>query len=260
MQSTNNSSPPGSAPGLPDLLTDIAVFLDIDGTLIDIAETPESVVVPPDLPSNLEQAAAIASGALAVVSGRSIDNIDFLLTPAKLTAVGLHGTEFRHPDGEVEMLPPPAILGSLRPALTDLVAAHPGARVEDKGRAIAIHYRGAPDAEVAIREAVESFAAKSDGELKAQHGKMVIELKPANAGKGVAVDRLMTMPPFEGRTPIAVGDDVTDEEMFEAVNRIGGWSFRVGTPDRPTAAKAYIDDTNLVREWLAALRPAKDRG
>jgi len=250
------ASDPDTADGprLPDSLTDIAVFLDVDGTLIDIAETPEAVVVPPGLHSDLAHAATLASGALAVVSGRSIENIDSLLTPVKLTAVGLHGTEFRHPDGEVEMLPPVPELDALRPQLAELIAAHPGARLEDKGRAIAVHFRGAPDAGADIRKAVDDFAAGSGGNLKAQPGKMVVELKPSVAGMGAAVDRLLKLPPFSERRPIAVGDDVTDEEMFEVVNRLGGLSFRVGSPDRPTAAKAYVESPALVREWLSAMR------
>lgn len=251
------SSQPAEAPAgafvLPPSPVGYAVFLDVDGTLIDIAERPELVVVPSDLPPALRQAADAIGGSLALVSGRTIDTLDALFAPVKLTAVGLHGTEYRSPEGEIIHVPPPPQLELLRPALTELAGRFPGAHLEDKGRAIAVHYRAVPEAEEEIRRRVEEWAEGSGGTLAAQKGKMVIELKPAGAGKGTAVERLLQVPPFAGRVPMAIGDDITDEEMFKVVNRFGGLTFRVGAPDRPTEATAHIESPADVRRWLAQI-------
>lgn len=251
---TTPSLPAEAGPGefvLPPPPKGYAVFLDVDGTLVDIAERPELVVVPPSLPASLIQASDALGGSLALVSGRTIETLDALLAPAKLTSIGLHGTEYRSPEGEIIHMPPPPALEALRPKLAALAGRFPGAHLEDKGRAIAVHYRAVPEAEDDIRREVEAWAAGSNGSLAVQKGKMVIELKPAGAGKGAAVDRLLKVPPFTGKVPLAIGDDVTDEEMFKVVNRIGGLSYRVGQPDRPTEAKAYIESPERVRQWLA---------
>lgn len=251
-QELSNTAVDDSVGLLPRATNQLAVFLDVDGTLIDIAETPESVIVPSDLVGNLARAREATGGALALVSGRTIETLDRLFAPAKFTVVGLHGGELRGPGGELVMLPPPPILQTYRPILQRLVRRFAGAQMEDKGRAIAIHYRGIAAAEDEIRGRVEAMAKAADGALVAQKGKMVIELKPAGAGKGSAVVQLMERVPFRGRTPIAVGDDITDEEMFAVVNQLGGKTFRVGPPDRPTAAQFRIDSPEAVRTWLTS--------
>lgn len=229
-----------------------AFFFDVDGTLIDIAPTPDSVVVPPDLVPDLSRLAEQADGAVAVVSGRTIETIDRLLAPARFSAAGLHGVELRLPSGVSEIAEPPPALADLRPALAELVARWPGAALEDKGAAIAVHYRGNPDAESDVLDTVELLLPRAHGQLAAQRGKMVIELKPAHAGKGEAVRRLMAGAPFAGRRPLAVGDDVTDEDMFAVVNELGGITVRVGLRDRPTAAQFQMHDTAAVRSWIAS--------
>lgn len=229
-----------------------AFFFDLDGTLIDIAQTPDSVVVPTTLAADLMALAQSAGGALAVVSGRSIATIDHLLAPARFAAAGLHGNELRIPGGAVVMEPPPPALALLRPDLEALVARWPGAMLEDKGAAIAVHYRGNPAAEPEVVATVEKLLPRAEGSLAAQHGKMVVELKPARAGKGEAVRRLMREAPFSGRRPIAFGDDVTDEEMFSAINAVDGISIRVGPRDRPTAARYHIPDSAALRSWIGA--------
>ena len=147
------------------------------------------------------------------------------------------------------------MLQTSRPILADLANRFPGAHIEDKGPAIAVHYRAVPEAEEEIRRLVQALADQSDGTLAAQKGKMVIELKPEGTGKGAAVERLMRVPPFAGRSPLAIGDDITDEEMFAVVNRLGGTSYRVGPAGEPTAASLRIDSPDAVRVWLASLNP-----
>jgi trehalose 6-phosphate phosphatase len=228
-----------------------AFFFDVDGTLIDIAPTPDSVVVPDTLSRQLAKLARRANGAVAVISGRSVAMLDQLLGAGGFAAAGLHGAEVRLAGGPLDAPPPPKALAALRPNLERLVAKWPGTLLEDKGAAIAVHYRGNPDAAADVNATVEAMLPHAGGTLKAQRGKMVIELKPANAGKGNAVRRLMAAAPFLGRTPLVIGDDVTDEEMFTVANEIGGVSIRVGTDDAPTAARYSRPDTAAVRAWLA---------
>ncbi|MGD9738840.1 MAG: trehalose-phosphatase [Bauldia sp.] len=237
---------------LPSSAAGYAFFFDLDGTLIDIAPTPGSVIVPESLASDLMALERSAGGALAVVSGRSIATIDQLLVPARFAAAGLHGGELRLPGGSVTAEPPPPALRALLPDLEALVSRWPGAMLEDKGAAIAVHYRNNPAAEGDVVATVGALLPRAEGTLAAQHGKMVVELKPAHAGKGEAVRRLMEGSPFAGRRPIAIGDDVTDEDMFNAVNAAGGISVRVGPRDRPTAARYQMHDTAAVRAWIGA--------
>ncbi len=241
---------------LPASIAGRALFLDVDGTLVDIAPSPDEVVIPPSLAANLRLASTATGGALALVSGRTIETLDRLLVPETFPAAGLHGGEFRDPAGTIIRLPPPPALEGCRPLIAELARRLPGVHVEDKGRAVAVHYRAVPDAGEEVERAVDEMAAGTDGTLTTQRGKMVIELKPADAGKGQAVVRFMSQPPFAGLSPIAVGDDITDEEMFKVVNDLGGLTVRVGTPDRPTEARHYIESPDAVRNWLASIETA----
>jgi len=244
---------PGAFDALPAAPAGLAFFLDVDGTLIDIAPTPDGVFVPPDLPEALAALAMATDGAVAIVSGRAIVSLDALLGASSLVKAGLHGSELRRSGGEMEAMPAPPALELLRPLLTALVGRWPGTLLEDKGAAIAIHYRGNPDAEPDVLQTVEGLLPLTEGTVAAQPGKMVVELKPASAGKGNVVRRLMGEPPFVGRRPVAIGDDITDEAMFEAANAMGGLSIRVGSDDRPTHALHRIADTASLRAWVAAL-------
>jgi trehalose 6-phosphate phosphatase len=245
--------PGGALAELPRSVGDLAVFLDVDGTLLDIAETPDAIVVPARLAGDLERVRDAAAGALALVSGRSIEAIDRMFAPARLTAIGLHGGEVREPDGRLFVMPTPKVLAELRPSLAALADRFPGALLEDKGRSIAVHYRRVPSAEREIEEAVEGMAASAGGEIVVQKGKKVIELRPGGSSKGSAVDAMMRISPFAGRKPMAIGDDVTDEAMFSTVNALGGTTIRVGPADRSTAARFRIDDPAALRDWLASL-------
>ena len=253
MRISSDQSEFADANVLPLSVAGRALFLDVDGTLIDIAASPDSVIVPGTLAGDLRGASLKVGGALALVSGRTIETVDRLLHPETFPVAGLHGGEFREPGGVSVQLPTPPALATYRPLIAQLAERFSGVHIEDKGRAIAVHYRAVPSAGEEVERAVEEMAATSGDTLATQKGKMVIELKPIDAGKGVAVARFMSSPPFAGRLPIAIGDDITDEEMFRIVNALGGLSVRVGTPDRPSEALQYIESPEAVRNWLASI-------
>jgi trehalose 6-phosphate phosphatase len=236
-----------------------ALFLDIDGTLLEIAPRPDAVVVPAGLPELLLRIAARLDGALAVVSGRTLADIDGLLKPARLPAAGQHGLERRDVSGAMQKLESdPTRLVPVREALLRFVSSRPGMMIEDKLDSLAIHFRNAPEAAAdTARFAAELLAGLGHG-YKLLQGKSVIELQPDSANKGRAIDRFMSEPPFQGRRPIFVGDDVTDESGFEAVNALGGQSARIesGRAVVDSRAKLRIADPTALRAWLASLVPA----
>lgn len=231
----------------------IAVFLDFDGTLVDIAETPGAIVVPPELPNLLRGVNARLSGALAVISGRAIAVIDHFLGGAVRPVAGLHGWELRDGDGTVSAhaahLPD---FNKQRRVFERLASQHPGIVIEDKGASIAVHYRLAPESERICRLAVEDAATYSNGVLAAVHGKCVAELKVATVNKGGAMVTFMRAHPFKGRTPLFIGDDLTDEAAFLAARKVGGYGVLVGEP-RETAARAHLASVREVHRWLEQL-------
>lgn len=238
--------------GLPTSADGWAFFLDIDGTLIDIAPTPDGVVVPPDLPGVLDGLFARTDGALALLTGRGLDTIDRLFAPTRLPAGAIHGSQIRYPDGTVVVPPPSPALAGIRERLAGFVAAHPGALLEDKGTAVAVHFRSDPALHDAAEAEVREAAAAGE-DLIVQPGKMVFEIRPAQADKGHALATLMTNPAFEGRRPLAIGDDVTDESMFAAAQRLGGDAFRVGTAEKGSIARTAFETPTDVRRWLSSL-------
>ncbi len=227
-----------------------AFFLDFDGTLIDIAATPEAVIMPPELPGLLMDLSARAGGALALVSGRPIASLDQFLAPARLPSAGIHGAETRFADGSEEKLAAPA-LEALRQQLRGLGARH-GLLIEEKSVSVTVHYRSHPDLGQQLEADMRAIIASSPG-LELQRGKMMLEVRPAGADKGLAVGRFMEGPPFAGRRPLAVGDDLTDEYMFRVAAEMGGLAVRVGRDRRETAAAVHIDDPQSVRSWLSNL-------
>lgn len=232
----------------------LAFFFDIDGTLIDIAATPDAVTVPPELPALLDRLCARTGGALALLTGRDIATVDRLFAPARLPAGAVHGALLRDASGAIIGDPPDPALAGVRRRLAAFVATHPAALLEDKGIAVAVHFRADPSlgpaAEAAAREAVAAAGAS----LMVQPGKMVFEVRPAAADKGAALSAFMGSPAFAGRRPVAVGDDLTDESMFGAALRHGGLAFRVGAAaGRGSAAEPAFATPADVRQWLAAL-------
>ena len=232
-------------------LAKIAFFLDVDGTLLGFEERPEDVVADEALLGLLTQLRDKTGGALALVSGRMISDLDRIVAPLALPAGGVHGAELRFADGRREAAAGAAI-AQVREAADAFVAAHPGLRLEDKGgAAIAVHYRQAPDRKDDVRAFLERTV--TDDALMIQHGKMVAEVKPAGCHKGKAIEALMASPPFAGRAPLFMGDDLTDEYGFETVNRLGGVSVKVGAADETTVAAHTLEDTSTVRDLLVYL-------
>lgn len=236
-------------------LSAIALFLDVDGTLLEIAARPQAVSVPDDLRRQLRALSLAGGGAVALVSGRAIADLDALFAPLTLPSAGLHGFEHRSASGAYRTRPAPsmAALESARSAMLHLARQHPGLMVEDKSFALALHYRGAPELEQTALAAVRQIANAVGGELELQRGKMVVELRPAGATKGEAVAVFLAEAPFAGRLPIFIGDDLTDEPAFELVNRLGGLSAVVSAA-RPSAALVRLADVAAVRAWLEQLQ------
>jgi trehalose 6-phosphate phosphatase len=238
---------------------DWAYFLDVDGTLLEIADSPEAVRVPATLVTNLERLHRATDGALALLSGRRIADLDALFRPLKLPAAGVHGLERRRADEIVESAAPAGVAAALRelqPRLAEFVAAHPGLRLEDKGVSLALHYRQTPKLESEVHDFAERIAAPYADRLRLLLGKMVVELKPRGSDKGRAIVDFMAEPPFAGRRPVFVGDDVTDEDGFRAVNALGGLSLRIGD-ERPSAAHAHLPSVESCRAWLAGALAAE---
>ena len=236
-------------------LTAIALFLDVDGTLLEIAATPYAVSVSGDLRERLQGLCSAGGGAIALVSGRAIADLDALFAPLTLPSAGLHGFERRGAGGGYHRRPLPsrAALDAARGAMLELADRHEGLLVEDKRFALALHYRETPHLEGAVVKAMEDVTAGLAGELELQHGKMVVELRPAGATKAEAVAAFLAEAPFAGRLPVFMGDDLTDEPAFELINRLDGLSVIVG-PRRPSAARASLADVAAVHQWLAQLQ------
>ncbi|HEY1890816.1 MAG TPA: trehalose-phosphatase [Steroidobacteraceae bacterium] len=233
----------------------IALFLDVDGTLLEIAATPQDVSVSDDLRQRLRTIAHAGGGAVALVSGRAIVDLDALFAPLKLPSAGLHGFERRGASGAYCRRPVPstAALELARGAMLDLAQRHAGLLVEDKRFALALHYRKAPHLEDTVVKTMEEVAAELAQELELQRGKMVVELRPIGATKAEAVAAFMAETPFAGRLPVFIGDDLTDEPAFELVNRLGGVSVVVSAT-RASAARSRLADVAAVHDWLSRLQ------
>ena len=206
-----------------------ALFLDFDGTLVDLAPQPEAVVVPPGLLRTLSVLSRHLGGALALISGRPIAQIDEFLQPLRPPVAGVHGAERRGATGHLSFLHTHP-LQRVEEVAAELAAQHPRLRVENKRGSVALHYRQAPELERLCLEAMHAAVQESPG-LTLLRGKMVVEAKPGGASKGNAIEAFLQEPPFAGRTPIFVGDDVTDEVGFVTVQRL---QERVDLGDRPT--------------------------
>jgi trehalose 6-phosphate phosphatase len=234
-------------------LDDCAILLDIDGTLLDLAPTPREVWVPPGLSKTLNRLLERTSGALALVSGRSLNDIDLIFAPDQFPAVGGHGAEMRiSTDSESVATHAPPMDRELKRRLAAIAKLSPGILLEDKGYSLALHYRLAPHAEKAIYEAVSLIRADlPNAPIEVLPGKCVCEIKHAGFNKATGVTELMTLEPFKGRRPIFIGDDVTDESVFAIIPDFGGLAFSVGR--RAMGVADHFDEPREVREWLARL-------
>jgi len=231
--------------GLPAPIQRCAFFLDVDGTLCDIQPRPEMVRVPAPTAWALQQLHQ-THASVALISGRPIAQLDDLFDPLSLPCAGIHGLERRRSDGERRdarvCLPEP-----LRTALIAALAGREGVEIEDKGTALAVHYRAAPEQEAPVRNLVGSLLDQYP-ELTLQPGKCVLEIRPQGIDKGGAIYTFMRERPFIERVPIYIGDDLTDESAFAAVNRLGGLTIKVGSG--PTRASLRMDDPAAVSHWL----------
>ncbi len=235
-----------------------AVFLDLDGTLIAIAATPEMARPAPGLLPMLERLGVATEGALALVSGRPLAGIDALLAPLRLPAAGLHGAERRRADGSiVPDWAPHEALDRVRPLLLEAVAAEPGLRLEDKGGSLALHYRLVPEQGAALRRLAQSIASAEPG-LRVIDGRKVMEFQPRGRDKGRAIAAFLAEPPFAGRMPIFAGDDATDEDGFAEVERRGGMSIRIANAEARSApaARYRLPSVAALHRWLKGVADA----
>ncbi len=227
----------------PDLDRTSALFLDVDGTLVEIAATPEAVVVAPGLPGLLAQLHGLLDGAVAIVSGRPLSQIDELLHPFAGSAAGEHGVAIRFGDGTLEEAPARvAVPDDWREALTATAARWPGVRVEPKPHGVTVHYRLAPERANEVWRAVRALVPEDDPWFRLLPAREAVEIGLRAASKGQAVARLMKQAAFQGRRPVYVGDDFTDEAGISAAMELGGIGLRVG--------EAFGGDPARVRAWL----------
>ena len=235
---------------MPPFQRNWAFFLDIDGTLLDIAATPKAVHT---ARADCRLVAALydkADGALALVSGRSLQMIDQLFSPMRLPAAGQHGVERRDARGRVHR---PAfstdVLANAAEKIREFAERHAGLVFENKGYSMALHYRLAPHLAGAAHAVVREAARAAGKAVEVQGGKMVAELKPSGHDKGRAIEAFMREKPFAGRVPVFLGDDLTDEHGFRMVDRVGGYAIKVGSG--ATAARWRVANPAAARSWLA---------
>ncbi|EGD09266.1 trehalose 6-phosphatase [Xanthomonas vesicatoria ATCC 35937] len=227
-----------------------ALFLDVDGTLIDFADSPEAVRLLPEVREAIARLSERLNGAIALVSGRPLAQLDALFAPLLLPAAGLHGHELRSDVAARAAMPQDTseFLHGLHQRAAALTHKHTGVLVEDKGVSVALHWRAQPDAGPDVLAFAQDEIAQLSG-YRLQPGDHVVEFVPEGSNKGLAVEQLMQTAAFAGRAPVFVGDDLTDEFGFEAANRLGGWSILVG--DRAqTSARFRVDGTAAVHAWL----------
>jgi trehalose 6-phosphate phosphatase len=237
-----------AAPPLLDL-TRSALFADLDGTLTPIRPRPEDVGPDAARARLLETLTEALGGAVAVISGRGLEDVDRILEHRIAAVAAVHGLVRRMADGTLIQVRANAVPGPAREAVMGFLADHPELSSEDKGLAISLHFRAAPRLAAACKAFAGRLAAAND--LTLQEGDMVVELRAPGPTKAEAVSAFMAEPPFEGRTPVFIGDDLTDEDGFAGAERFGGHGVIVGAR-RPTRARFALDDVGAALAWLAA--------
>jgi trehalose 6-phosphate phosphatase len=242
-------------------LESIALLLDVDGTIVDMAITPRSVTVSDSLRSSLKELHSKCGGALALVSGRLIRDLDNLFAPLRLPAIGGHGAEIRlSAESRTHTRNADAIGDGLRKLVADAAAADPRVILEDKTTSLAVHYRLAPQMEQTLKTKIAAIVARIGiQDLEVMHGKAVIEIKSTHFSKGAGVREIMKIPPFLHRKPVFVGDDTTDQTVFEILPALGGLGYSVERAMR--GASGIFGSPHEVRGWLASLcgREGTDR-
>jgi trehalose 6-phosphate phosphatase len=235
---------------------DWCLFLDVDGTLVELTDTPSQTVADPEIKPLLLDVAERLGGAVALVSGRKIRTLDELFAPLRLPAAGLHGVERRKAGGAIQGASfVDTRLDVPRAEIKALVAANPGASFEDKDRTIAVHFRLAPHLEDLMRRSLIEIAEPLGSTYHIQGGKMMFEIKPRGFSKATAIEAFMKESPFSGRRPVFVGDDLTDQDGFAGVEAQGGLSIAVGDHIR---GQYYLENVTAVRRWLRGIAALKD--
>jgi trehalose 6-phosphate phosphatase len=225
-----------------------AWFLDVDGTLLEIESHPDLVTADTRLLFLLDSLSKAYDGAVALISGRSLEQLDDIFGSFKIAAAASHGLERRMPDGTVELQARKIPARSVDRIMA-FAERHRGLMVERKPFSIGIHYRNRPELEDAVIDAMEKIHAELDNGFRLMRGKMVVEILPEEADKGSAIRAFMSASPFKGRLPVFVGDDVTDEHGFAVINELGGMSIRVGN-SAGSAAKWRLENVADLRTWL----------
>lgn len=248
-----NARRPGTRRLPPDLVAGCAVFLDIDGTLLDLAPAPNRVRVDPGLAQLLPAVRRHLGGALALITGRSITDADRLFPGMRMSIAGQHGCERRDAKGTLHLhARGGGTLQRLRALFTEFAETHEGLMLEDKGATLALHYRKAPQlASHVHRTLKETVEAEGATDYSLQPGKRILEIRPDDRDKGTAIRDFMGERPFRGRCPVFIGDDRSDEHGFAVVDALGGWSVKVGRGR--TRARYRLADVMAVRGWLAEL-------
>jgi trehalose 6-phosphate phosphatase len=240
---------PSAVNRVPTPRSEWAYFFDIDGTLVDIAPSPSEIVVERELQAQVCDLYEATGGALALISGRSLSDVDSIFRDTSLPVGGQHGLERRSSDGRISRHDAPLEkLDFARARLAQAIAAHPELLLEDKGLSLALHYRSAPSLASFAHRTMRAIASATGPAFTLQSGKRVVELKPSGKDKGDAVRDFMQEEPFAGRLPVFVGDDVTDEHGFAVVNSMAGHSIKVG--GGRTAARWRLPNVRAVRLWL----------
>jgi trehalose 6-phosphate phosphatase len=240
------------APPLVADLRQCAILLDIDGTILDIAASPRQVRVPTGLRRTLTRLVEATGGAVALVSGRSIGDIDLIFSPLRLPAIGVHGAEMRTSgEGQVQIRVRP-LSKALKRRLATLAELGPGILVEDKKYSLAVHYRRTPEQGPAVLQTLAKICADAPEEpVEILTGKLAVDIKPAAINKGSAVNDLMQYPPFAGRHPIFIGDDTTDLPVFGVIPKFGGQAYSVG--GIVADVDGHFETPESVRAWLARI-------
>jgi trehalose 6-phosphate phosphatase len=229
-----------------------ALFIDIDGTLLDIAPTPDAVHVPPHLVELLERLVRGLDGSVALLTGRRVADADRLLAPLRLVASGVHGTELRaERGGSIRMLAP-KVTPEFVQTISQVTALSPGILVEQKGAGVAVHYRNAPEVRELVVAELKRIVAGARYDVALRRGRKVIEAVPSAFSKATALTWLAGRPPFKGRVPIMIGDDAGDESAFAAAEKLGGIGLSVAGEHFSRAA-ADFDGVASVHAWLADL-------
>lgn len=237
--------------------TSCALFLDIDGTLLDIETSPDAVQVPDGLGQTLATLWQQLGGALALVTGRRIDFVDTLFSAHRFAVAGLHGAERRNHRGIIERVEPDANFIKAKTYLRTISEKFPGVLFEDKDAAVALHFRNAPAMQSEVEHCIAFAAGIAGSGWAVQRGKMVVELRPVGNDKGAAVRQFMTESVFRGRTPLVFGDDLTDEAMFRAATELGGFAVRIGDNLDQSCATTLLPTPSDLRNWLEKLAAAE---